>query len=178
MYLSAPFIHILLRIFWWALIFPFMVTQGIIKVRPKHYFFSASVLQLRGGPVIAEICIRNSGAAVSASICFPALSQGQSDQHLSTGRRRAGRGLRDPAAIPLDDRSVWTTGEKLQENGRSWAHGVTGRGYVSASRGNFVWTWGYSGAICCCWKKSWTHKGDARLPSFTIYSYRLFFDLN
>lgn len=41
-----------------------MVTEGIIKVRPKHYGFPPSVLQLRGGLVIAEICIRKSRAVV------------------------------------------------------------------------------------------------------------------
>lgn len=75
-----------------------MVTAGIIKVRPKHYSFPPSVLQLRGGPVIAEICIRNIGAVVFRSICFSAHTQGQPDQHLS-----AGRGFEEVALIPLVD---------------------------------------------------------------------------
>lgn len=95
-----------------------MVTEGIIKVGPKHYGFPPSVLQLRCGLVIAEICIRNSGAVVFRNICN-AFQLTHRARLTNTSPQSGGRGLVEKASILLVDGLCGTTGEKLQENGRS-----------------------------------------------------------
>lgn len=102
-----------------------MVTEGIKKVRVLHNF--------EVGPSSLKYVSETLGlwsSEVFAALC--SLTRGQSDPHLS-----AGRGLGEAAPVLLVDGRRGTTGEKLQENGRSWEHGVTGQGYIS---GNFGWT--------------------------------------
>lgn len=117
-----------------------MVTEGIIKVW-FFFFFSRGVLQLRRGPVTAEICIRSGGAAVCANY---SPSSRASLTNTSPQTRAGGRGLGEAAAIPLADGRCGGQERKLQEKSRSrLTHGVTGRGDPPARRGNSVWTWGY-----------------------------------
>lgn len=117
-----------------------MVTEGIIKVW-FFFFFSRGVLQLRRGPVTAEICIRSGGAAVCANY---SPSSRASLTNTSPQTRAGGRGLGEAAAIPLADGRCGGQERKLQEKSRSrLTHGVTGRGDPPARRGTSVWTWGY-----------------------------------
>lgn len=85
--------------------------------RGHHYVVFS---QLRGGPVIAEICIRNSGAVVSRGICCAAHSLTGARLTHTSAHRAGGAVLGRGGSSPIGGWSVWTTGEKLQENGRSW----------------------------------------------------------
>lgn len=102
------FIHIPLRKFWRALIFPFMVTEGIIKV--WFFFF------LLSGCFTTQTRPRHRWNMYqerwSCGLCkLFAFQQGQPDQHLSTDQG-GGAGPRWGGWHPIGGRSVWRTGEK------------------------------------------------------------------
>lgn len=85
--------------------------------RGHHYVVFS---QLRGGPVIAEICIRNSGAVVSRGICCAAHSlTGASLTHTSAHRAGGGGGAWERRLqsywwmVGLDDRRE-TSGKRTR----------------------------------------------------------------
>ena len=88
--------------------FPFYGNRGHHKSL-IFFFCSRGVLQLRRGPVTAEICIRSCGAAVCANY---SPSSRASLTNTSPQTRAGGAGPRWGGCHPIGGRSVWRTGEK------------------------------------------------------------------